>query len=96
LDDFKLYENDFVWVRDYYRLIYEGQRIVMFHYPILEWDQIHRGAYHVFGHVHNSKVSTERMAVLKNDRAFNAGVDVNNFRPVNIMKILKGRVGKYA
>jgi len=89
LDNYEPYESDFVWVKDYHRLVYEGQRFVLFHYPILEWDQIHRGAYHVFGHVHNGKVSKERMAVLDNDRAFNAGVDVNDYRPVSIKEIIK-------
>jgi len=89
LDKFELYESDFVWVKDYHRLIYEGQRIVMFHYPILEWDQLHRGAYHCYGHVHNNKVSRERLAVLDNGRAFNVGVDVNDYRPVSIKVIFK-------
>ena len=89
LENFEPYESDFEWVKDYHRLIYNGQRIIMFHYPILEWDQIHRGAYHCYGHVHNNKVSAERLAVLDGSRAINVGVDVNNYRPVSIKDILK-------
>ena len=88
LESFEPYEKDFVWIKDYHRLIYEGQRIILFHYPILEWDQLHRGSVHCYGHVHNNKVSAERMAVLNDNRAFNVGVDVNDYRPVSIKEIL--------
>ncbi len=30
----------------------EGQRIVLCHFPIWEWMQIHRGWWHIHGHVH--------------------------------------------
>jgi calcineurin-like phosphoesterase family protein len=78
--------DDFEWVKDYHVLIIEGRRIVLFHFPILEWDQSHRNSIHLYGHVHNSKTSAERLAALSG-AAFNVGVDVNNFTPVSLGEI---------
>ena len=83
------YESDFEWVKDYHVLKTNEHRFVLFHFPILEWDQIHRGAIHLYGHVHNNKVSKEKLAALDGKLAFNVGVDVNGFRPVSINEILK-------
>jgi calcineurin-like phosphoesterase family protein len=33
-------------------LTYQGQRIVLCHYPLLTWDKAHRGAWHLHGHSH--------------------------------------------
>lgn len=36
----------------YKEISVEGQRIVLSHFPIWEWMQIHRGWWHIHGHVH--------------------------------------------
>ncbi len=51
-------------VRDYMRTTIDGQDVVMFHFPIWEWDKMHRGAFHLYGHVHgNSSVPGRAMDV---------------------------------
>ena len=35
------------------------RRLVMFHYPIAEWDQMHRGALHFHGHLHGGESGLE-------------------------------------
>ena len=87
LKGFAPYESDFEWIKEYHVLKIEGHRLVLFHYPILEWDQFYRGSIHCFGHVHNSEKSAERLALLTGP-AFNVGVDVNDFRPVSLIEIL--------
>ena len=87
LKGFEPYEGDFEWVKDYHVLRTEGRRLVLFHFPILEWDQFYRGALHLYSHVHNGEKSAERLAVLTGP-AFNVGVDVNDFKPVSIEAIL--------
>jgi len=47
----------------------DGTMVVMFHFPILEWDQMHRGAVHFYGHVHGDKTGLEKY------RARDAGFD---------------------
>ena len=81
LKNFTPYMDDFEWVKDYHVLIIEGRRIVLFHFPILVWDQSHRNSVHLFGHVHNKPMPAGRGA------AFNVGVDVNNFAPVSLDEI---------
>ena len=76
LKGFETYEHDFKWVKDYHVLKHDGYRLVLFHFPILEWDQYYRGAIHLYGHVHNSSTSARLLASLAGP-AFNVGVDVN-------------------
>jgi len=36
----------------YHEIRIDGQLIVLCHFPIWEWNQIHRGSWHLHGHVH--------------------------------------------
>lgn len=42
--------------------------VVMFHYPILEWDKMHYGSFHLYGHVHGKD-----MGIV--GRAMDVGID---------------------
>ena len=44
--------------------------LILFHYPINEWDGCHRGWYHLYGHLH------DRVAAIKG-RALNVGFDLH-------------------
>lgn len=66
--DRKLIENSefcktFQEIHVYLTINYNGTRVSMFHYPIHEWDQCHRGAVHFHGHVHGSPTGLERYRV---------------------------------
>lgn len=72
--DFKLvkhreFEDCFSDVQDYYSITVNGTKVVMFHYPIAEWDQMHRGSVHFHGHVHGGKTG------LEGSRAMDVGMD---------------------
>lgn len=47
-------------VHKYLDINYNGTKVVMFHYPICEWDQMHRGAVHFHGHLHGGVSGMER------------------------------------
>ena len=80
-------ESVFGWIKDYHRMVYQGQRIVLFHYPIEEWDQKFRGAIHLHGHQHNPP--EYNLNNKKNGfRRYDVGVDANGWRPVSIEEIL--------
>lgn len=91
INDEEFDQTAFEWIKDYYVLNYKKQKFILFHYPILEWDGYFGDAIHLYGHVHNSSKNQDqrkRLEVL-GDRAFNVGVDVNNYFPVSIESILK-------
>lgn len=54
-------------VYSYFVLKDNKKKIVMFHYPILEWEDCHHGSYHLYGHVHGN--------LKLNGRAMDVGVD---------------------
>lgn len=79
--------SQFETISEYKRIIDNGRRVVLCHYPIVEWDGFFRGAFHVYGHIHNSSnIANKIMAEIKN--AFNAGVDVNGFFPKTLNQLI--------
>lgn len=53
----------FAEIHQYLTVNYNGTRVSMFHYPIHEWDQCHRGAVHFHGHVHGKPTGLEQYRV---------------------------------
>jgi calcineurin-like phosphoesterase family protein len=47
-------------VHKYLDITYNGTKVVMFHYPIAEWDQMYRGAVHLYGHLHGGVSGIEQ------------------------------------
>jgi len=47
-------------IHKYLDIRYADRKIVMFHYPIAEWDQMHRGSIHFHGHLHGNKSGLEQ------------------------------------
>jgi calcineurin-like phosphoesterase family protein len=47
-------------VHKYLDVQFNETKVVMFHYPIAEWDQMHRGAVHFHGHLHGGSSGMER------------------------------------
>lgn len=56
-------------IHKYLEVNYNGTKVVMFHYPITEWNQMHRGSVHFYGHLHQNVSGLEKY------RARNAGWD---------------------
>lgn len=74
-------------VRDYLRFVHNGQLVVLFHYPIWEWDQMHRGAIHFHGHLHARPTGIE-------GRIFDVAMDGNNCIPYNMDDLIKEMLNK--
>lgn len=53
------FKSCFRETHQYLRYNHDGQLVIMFHYPIHEWDQMHRGAVHFYGHVHGGRTGLE-------------------------------------
>lgn len=74
---------------DYKEIKVDEQRLVLFHFPILSWHQVGKGAWHLHGHSHNNLPESE-MAML------DVGVDAFPNHPVSydeIAVILRDRKG---
>lgn len=69
-------EKQFEAIYDYKKITIEGKKVIMFHYPIFEWENMHHGSYHLFGHVHgNSTVP---------GRAMDVGIDARPQRDMGL------------
>lgn len=47
-------QSRFESLQDYLKIRIGNRIVIMHHYPYLEWEQCHYGAYSLFGHVHGS------------------------------------------
>ena len=79
--------SQFVWIRDYATIKHEGTTIILFHYPITEWDGFYRESIHIHGHQHNKPEYNVKQQEL-NLKRYDAGVDANNYMPVSIEHIV--------
>lgn len=56
------------------------QRLVLFHFPILSWHQVHYGSWHLHGHCHGN-------LEFDNGPMLDVGVDVHSFRPIEFDEV---------
>jgi calcineurin-like phosphoesterase family protein len=54
------YRRCFKEIHQLLNINYAGSKIVMCHYPFLEWDQMHRGSLHFHGHLHGGTTGQEK------------------------------------
>lgn len=73
--------TDLTWfsTQHYLELEDSGQMLVLFHYPMLTWNQSQAGSLHLFGHVHSNWPGSRR--------AVNVGVDFWDFSPCTLSEI---------
>lgn len=64
------------------------RRVIMCHYPLVEWNGFFRGAYHIYGHVHNNKENRANKIMSNIDRALNAGCMLNDYMPVTLDELI--------
>ncbi len=65
----------------------QKNKVILCHYPILEWNGFFHGTYHIYGHIHNSRnMANQIMEQLPN--AFNAGMDCNGFMPRTLAELI--------
>lgn len=77
-DAFCLFES----ISDYSNINVGDRQIVLFHYPIWEWDGAFRGAWHFHGHVHGKQIGVP-------GKIFDVGLDTtlvkgNELRPFSL------------
>jgi calcineurin-like phosphoesterase family protein len=63
-------------------------RLILFHYPLAEWNGFFRNSIHLYGHIHNS-VNETKIIMDKIPNAYNVGADVQGFIPRTLKEIIK-------
>lgn len=92
--DRKGYPEGFEEVCDYRVLRVEGEKLVLFHFPISSWEGMHRGSWHLHGHSHGSHRYSWPMSRVHGKR-MDVGVDCHDFTPVSFAQV-KAIMGKLA
>lgn len=77
------------WIKYYYKLCYKNYKFVLFHYPILNWEDMHDGSIHLYGHIHNKHICFKDVPKEYENFSYNVGVDCNNYLPVSIEQIIE-------
>lgn len=64
------------------------QNIVLCHFPMFDWNNIYKGAWQLFGHIHTRNL-TEFETLKKRlfPMQYDVGVDGNNFRPISYYEV---------
>lgn len=62
--------------------------VTLCHFPLAEWNQYYRGAWHIYGHIHAHTNGCYQF--LKNEeRALNAGCMINDYMPVTMNQLIR-------
>lgn len=73
------YKKTFAKITSYLEIKDNGRNVVLFHYPIEDWNGKYRGYYHLHGHVHNNEESLSQK-----ERRFNVSAEVVDYTPVSL------------
>ena len=63
--------------------------ITLCHYPMISWNRSMRGAVHIHGHIHNNL--HDPFYALQNRAAYNAGVEVNDYKPATLEQLIENK-----
>ena len=77
----------FAEVHKYLEIKYDGTKVVMFHYPVAEFNQQHRGAVHLHGHLHGVPSGVEHFRVL------DVGVDATGMIAITMEDAISRAMG---
>lgn len=73
------FDDLFAWRGDYKKIVVDGVKVILFHYPILHWDSQQHSSMMLHGHLHSNRVDVNTMDI---------GADSNNLMPYNMRDII--------
>ena len=66
---------------------------IMCHFQMAHWNCSHKGSFHLFGHEHWKQQYEPKHSIYKelcfSERKYNVCMDANNFKPVNLLDLIK-------
>lgn len=78
----KKFRDEFTAIYPYYELRLDEQKYCLFHFPIAEWNQCHRGAIHLHGHLHGNPSGLEEF------KAIDVGYDATGKIMISVAEVL--------
>lgn len=73
------YKKVFDKITSYLEIEDNGRNVILFHYPIEDWNGKYREYYHLHGHIHNNEQSLSQK-----ERRFNVSAEVVDYTPVSL------------
>lgn len=64
-----------------------GRKLVLCHYPIMDWPGLGHGSIHLHGHIHSTPAYNEWMRDMRLLR-YDVGVDANGYAPASVDEVL--------
>ena len=85
----KNYEEQGIFesVQNYKELKTPKGKVILFHYPIADWNGKYHGSLHLHGHIHSTGEYNEKN-VESGNRIYDVGVDANDYYPVKLEEIM--------
>lgn len=85
-----VFRSCFAEIHKYLWMTYDKTQVIMFHYPIAEWDQMHRGSVHFHGHLHGNTSGMEKFRC--RDMGMDATGNIVTLMEDAIADALKGEI----
>lgn len=79
------FKKCFVSIKEYTRVLDNYKRVILFHFPIEDWEGKRKGTVHLHGHVHKKKINTI-------PNRYHIGCDVTNFTPVSLNELISKKL----
>ena len=68
-------------------------KITLCHYPMMTWNHVKKDSgFMIHGHIHNSTGGIYFPLIREMPNLLNAGVEINNYKPVKFSKLLKNNI----
>jgi len=85
------YRSRFQSIKDVLTIKDNGRSVALCHYPMYAFEGSTKGGYHLYGHIHNNYSEPMYNVLCGLPNYFNAGVDVNEFKPVTLDELIENK-----
>ena len=79
-------------ISEFYALKRDKVKLRFCHYPMISWESSRHGSILICGHIHGRKDGFEVEMFKKVPFAFNAGVDINDYKPVTLAELIENNI----
>lgn len=69
------------------RINIHGQKIVLSHYPMTEWQSMSHGSWHLHGHIHSAGSAYNELNRRQGLMRYDVGMDANGLAPVSLDEV---------